>query len=156
MFEVYFFVLGLANSLFLTSIFVLRKKRLDIIAKVGWTYLLLAIPAACGLFLAVKEGKAPEYGIFLGIFLAFLLFEWLLDYRLKINFRENIGKNLKWAVPYLALYYAMNYGFVIMPWKTSTAWGFIMLALFAVQMLTNLRSHPRTVVRKMDPDENRD
>jgi hypothetical protein len=46
-------------------------------------------------------------------------------------------------VPYLGLYYAMNYGFVVMPWKTSLAWGLIMLGLFIVQIIANLRSHPK-------------
>jgi len=84
-----------------------------------------------------------KYGIFLGIFLVFLLFEWLLDYALKINFRENLKKNWKWTVPYLTLYYAMNYGFVVMPWKTSVAWGLVMLGLFIIQIITNLGSHPK-------------
>jgi hypothetical protein len=29
-----------------------------------------------------------------------------------------------------------------MPWRTSLVWGLIMLALFIVQILANLRTHP--------------
>jgi len=144
MLESFFFILGLANSLFLIFIFLIRKNRLDILERIGWTYLLLAIPASYGIFLVVQEEKAIQYSIFLVIFIAFLLFEWLLDYALKINFRENWKKNWKWVVPYLALYYAMNYGFVVMPWKTSMTWGLIMLGLFIIQIIANLRSHPKT------------
>jgi len=142
MLEVFFFILGLVNSVFLIFIFLIRKNRLALVGRIGWVYLLLAIPAAYGIILVVQEQKTVRYSIFLGIFLAFLLIEWLFDYVLKINFRENWKKNWKWLVPYLGLYYAMNYGFVVMPWKTSLPWGLVMLCLFIIQIITNLRSHP--------------
>ena len=143
MLEVFFFILGLVNSVFLILIFLIRKNRLVILQRIGWGYLLLAIPAAYGIFLVVQEQKTVQYAIFLVIFLAFLLLEWLFDFVLKINFRENWKKNWKWLVPYLGLYYAMNYGFVVMPWKTSLIWGIIMLCLFIIQIIVNLRSHPK-------------
>jgi hypothetical protein len=143
MLEVYFFVLGLVNSIFLILLFLVRKNRLDLLHRFGWIYLLLAIPAAYGIILVAQEQKTIRYSIFLGIFLAFLLLEWLYDYVLKINFRENWRKNWKWVVPYLILYYAMNYGFVVMPWKTSLVWGLIMLGLFIIQIIANLKSHPK-------------
>ena len=143
MLELYFFVLGLVNSVFLIFIFLIRKNRSVILQRIGWVYLLLAIPAAYGIILVAQEQQTIRYSIFLGIFLAFLLLEWLYDYVLKINFRENWRKNWKWMVPYLSLYYAMNYGFVVMPWKTSLVWGPIMLGLFIIQIIVNLRSHPK-------------
>jgi len=143
MLEVYFFILGLVNSVFLILLFLVRKNRLDLVNRFGWVYLLLAIPAAYGIFLVHQENETVRYSIFLGIFLAFLLVEWLFDYAFKINFRENWRKNWKWLVPYLGLYYAMNYGFVVMPWKTSLVWGLIMLGLFIVQIIANLKSHPK-------------
>lgn len=142
MLEPFFFILGLVNNIFLIFIFLIRKNRMGILQRIGWVYLLLAIPAAYGIILVVQEQKAVQYGIFLGIFLAFLLLEWLYDYVLKINFRENWKKNWKWLVPYLGLYYAMNYGFVVMPWKTSLVWGLIMLGLFIIQIIVNIRTHP--------------
>jgi hypothetical protein len=143
MLELYFFILGLINSIFLIFIFLIRKSRFVILQSIGWVYLLLAIPAAYGIILVAQEQKTIRYSIFLGIFLAFLLVEWLFDYVLKINFRENWRENWKWMVPYLGLYYAMNYGFVVMPWKTSLVWGLIMLGLFIVQIIANLKSHPK-------------
>jgi len=143
MLEVFFFIVGLVNSVFLIFIFLIRKKRLNLLRRLGWAYFLLAIPAAYGIILVVQEQKTVRYSIFLVIFLAFLLLEWLYDYVLKINFRENWRKNWKWLVPYLGLYYAMNYGFVVMPWKTSMIWGLIMLCLFIIQIITNLKSHPK-------------
>jgi hypothetical protein len=143
MLELFFFILGLVNSIFLIFIFLIRKNRLALVQRIGWIYLLLAIPAIYGIILVVQEQKTVRYSIFLGIFLAYLLVEWLFDYVLKINFRENWKKNWKWLVPYLGLYYAMNYGFVVMPWRTSLVWGFIMLCLFIIQIIANLRSHPR-------------
>ncbi|MBN1370222.1 MAG: YwiC-like family protein [Dehalococcoidaceae bacterium] len=143
MLEIYFFVLGLVNSVFLTIIFLLRKNKLHIVKKIGWTYLLLAIPALGGIFLVIQENKSLRYALFLTIFIAFLFFEWLLDYYLKINFRENMKKHLKWVVPYLVLYYMMNYGFIVMPWKTSIVWGIVMISLFAIQIIANINSHPK-------------
>jgi len=145
MLGLYFFILGLVNSVLLIFIFLIRKSRFVILQRIGWVYLLLAIPAAYGILLVAQEQKTVRYSIFLGIFLAFLLLEWLYDYVLKINFRENWRKHWKWMVPYLSLYYAMNYGFVVMPWKTSLTWGLIMLGLFIVQIITNLRSHHKTI-----------
>jgi hypothetical protein len=143
MLEKYFFLLGIANAILLILVFLIRKTRLDLLERFGWVYLLLSVPAVYGIFLASQEHKPLQYGIFLGIFLAFLFMEWLLDHVLKIDFRANWKQNGKWLVPYLMLYYAMNYGFVIMPWKTSMLWGIIMLILFVVQIALNLRSHPK-------------
>jgi hypothetical protein len=143
MLESAFFALGIVNNLFLIGIFLLRKNGLYFLQKIGWVYLLLALPAGYEIGLTFQEGKSIRYVIFLGIFLVFLFFEWLLDYALKIDFRANMKKHLKWAVPYLSLYYAMNYGFVVMPWKTSLVWGITMLGLFAVQIIANLAGHPR-------------
>jgi len=145
MLEVYFFVLGLVNSVFLIFIFLIRKNRLALVQRIGRVYLLLAIPAVYGIILVAQEQKTVRYSIFLGIFLSFLLLEWLYDYVLKINFRENWRKNWKWVVPYLILYYAMNYGFVVMPWKTALVWGLIMLGLFIIQIIANLKSHHKTI-----------
>ena len=143
MLEVFFFILGIVNSVFLIFIFMIRRRGLALLGRIGWMYLLLAIPAAYGIILVTQEQITVRYSIFLGIFLAFLLMEWLLDHVLKINFRENWKNNWKWLLPYLSLYYAMNYGFVVMPWKTSSVWGIVMLCLFIIQIFANLRSHPK-------------
>jgi hypothetical protein len=136
MLELFFFVLGIVNSVFLIFIFLIRKSRLALLTRIGWVYMLLAIPAVYGIFLVVQEQKSVRYSISLGIFLVFLAIEWLYDYVLKINFRGNWKQNWKWLLPYLALYYAMNYGFVVMPWKTSLPWGLVMLGLFIIQIIT--------------------
>ena len=143
MLEAFFFILGIINSISLIFIFLIRKNKLALLQRIGWVYMLLAIPAVYGIILGVQEQQTVRYTIFLGIFLAFLLLEWLYDYVLKINFRENWRKNWMRVVPYLSLYYAMNYGFVVMPWKTSLTWGLIMLGLFIIQIIINLRSHPK-------------
>ena len=143
MLELFFFVLGIVNSTLLIFIFLIRKNRFALLQRIGWVYLLLAIPAVYGIILVFQEQKAVQYSIFLGIFLAYLALEWLLDYVLKINFREKWKQNWKWLLPYLVLYYAINYGFVVMPWKTHLSWGFVMLGLFIIQIITNIRSHPK-------------
>jgi hypothetical protein len=141
MLEELFFVLGIVNNLFLIYIFLIREK-MTILQRVGKFYFLLAIPAVCGIFLVQQEHKTVRYSIFLGIFLAFLALEFLYDYILKIPFRENLRKYWKPAVPYLVLYYAMNYGFVVMVWKNySQIGGVIMLGLLIIQIVVNLRTH---------------
>jgi hypothetical protein len=143
MLEPFFFILGIVNSVLLILVFLVRKNRLALLQRIGWVYLLLAIPAAYGIFLVLHEQKEIQYAIFLGIFLGFLVLEWVYDFILKLSFRESWRRNWKWLVPYLGFYYAMNYGFVVMPWKTSLAWGLVMLGLFIIQIIANLRSHPK-------------
>lgn len=132
-----FFALGVANTIFLVLIFVLRGNHMAFVQSYGWVYLLLAIPTIYLMFRMRLEQKAVQYRIFLGIFLAFLVLEGLLDFVWKIPFRDN------WQIltPYLVLYYAMNYGFIVMVWKDSRRRGMVMLALFAIQIVANLSTH---------------
>lgn len=141
MVELFFFGLGLVNSLSLIAIFLARRWNPAVLEKVGWLYLLLAVPALYGIVLVRQEGAAVEYAIFLGIFLAFLMIEALFDWILRIPFRETMD----WRVlaPYVVLYLSSTYGFVVMPWRVSLPQGIIMLVLFAVQLLANVLTHPR-------------
>ena len=141
MLEPVFLGLGVVNSLALIVVFVVRRRRLDLIERYGWLYLLLAIPAVYAIVLVQQEGKAVQYTIFLGIFLAFLAIEALYDWILKIPFRQHMDWRL--LVPYLALYFASNYGFVAMVWKQSVLGGGLLLVLFVVQILANAVTHPR-------------
>ena len=142
MLEPFFFAVGIVNNIVLIFIFLIRKNRLDLLKKVGWTYLFLAIPAIYAIFLVQQEGKSAQYTIFLGIFLAFLAIEALYDYILKLPFRETM--DWKQLVPYVALYISMNYGFVAMPLKYwSMTGGIIMLVLFIIQLIANFASHPK-------------
>ena len=142
MFEPLYFALGVANSVVLTLIFLVRKKRLALVQRFGWLYFLLAIPALYAAYLGLQERVDPRYIVFLGIFLAFLALEALYDWVLKIPFREQMD----WRVftPYVALYISTNYGFVVMVWKYySLTGGIVMLGLFVVQIIANMASHPR-------------
>ena len=135
------FVLGLVNSGFLIFIFLIRENHFELLQRTGWIYFLLAIPAIYAIYLVQKEQKTQRYTIFLGIFLAFLAIELLYDWILKIPFRETMDWKL--LVPYLALYFSMNYGFVVMTWKYySLPYGIILLVLFVIQIITNIVSHP--------------
>ena len=142
MLENLFFILGIISTLYLIIIFLVRNK-IALLQRIGWIYFLLAIPAVYGIFLVIKENKAVQYTMFLGIFLAFLAIEGLYDYILKIDFRTNFRKNWKLLIPYLILYYAMSYGFVVMVWKTSLLGGVIMLTLVIIQIIINIITHPR-------------
>jgi uncharacterized protein with PQ loop repeat len=108
MLEVFFFILGLVNSIFLIFIFLIRKRNMGLIRRVGWVYFLLAIPAIYGIFLVIQEQNTARYTIFLGIFLAFLFVEWLFDYVLKVNFQENLKQNWRWANIHICLNYLVG------------------------------------------------
>ncbi len=145
MLEPFFFALGLANNGFLIFIFLIRKNHFALLQRIGWAYLLLAIPAVYAIFLVQQEQKTARYTVFPGIFLAFLAIEALYDWILKISFRETM--NWKQLVPYVALYIAMNYGFVVMVWRYySLIGGIVMLGLFVVQIVANILTHPRSAV----------
>ena len=60
MLEIFYFILGLVNSVFLIFIFLIRNNRLALLKRIGWVYLLLAIPAAYGIILVVAEQKNGE------------------------------------------------------------------------------------------------
>jgi hypothetical protein len=137
MLEELFFILGFVNNLFLIFIFLIRKDKMVLLKRFGWVYLLLAIPAVYGILLVIQENKTVQYTIFLGIFLAFLALEGLYDYILKIPFRNN----WKLLTPYLVLYYAMNYGFIVMVWKNSLPRGLSILSLFIIQIIVNICTH---------------
>jgi hypothetical protein len=150
MLEPFFFALGLVNNLFLIFIFLIRKDHFALLQKIGWTYLLLGIPAIYAIFLVQQEQKTIRYTIFLGIFLAFLVIEALYDWILKIDFRETM--NWKQLVPYVALYLSMNYGFVVMVWKYySLPYGIILLVLCAIQIIINIVTHPRPAAKNVQP-----
>jgi len=143
MLEPLFFALGLANNVFLILIFLIRKKHFTLLQRIGWTYLLLAIPAIYVMFLVQQEQKSLRYTVFLGIFLAFLAIETLYDWILKIPFRETM--NWKVLAPYVALYISMNYGFIVMVWKyDSIIGGVFILVLFIIQIVANVLTHPRS------------
>ena len=141
MLEPLFFSLGVVNSAALIVIFVLRRRRLDLVERFGWLYLLLAIPAAYGLVLVGQKHTPAQYAIFLSIFLAFLAIEALYDWVLKIPFRQHMDWRL--LAPYVALYISSSYGFVVMVWKESLPGGLLMLALTVAQILANVWTHPR-------------
>jgi hypothetical protein len=88
--------------------------------------------------------SATQHQIFLGIFLAFLILEGVPDVLLRVPFRT------EWRIltPYLVLYHAMNYGFVVMVWKASRFQGIIMLLLLCVQIVVNLITHQTGVRRQ--------
>ena len=141
MLEPFYFALGLANNAILIFIFLIREDHLDLLQRIGWIYFLLAIPAIYAIYLVQKEQKTQRYTIFLGIFLAFLAIEFLYDWILNIPFRETMDWKL--LVPYLALYFSMNYGFVVMTLKFySLPYGIILTVLFAIQIIANIVSHP--------------
>lgn len=136
-----FFALGVANGVALLVVFLLRRRRLDMVRRFGWLYFLLAVPASYGIVLAQREQAPVQYTIFLAIFLAFLAVEALYDWVLKVPFRERPDWRL--LVPYVALYISSCYGFVVMVWRESVPGGVLMLALTVAQFAANAATHPR-------------
>jgi hypothetical protein len=145
MLEELYFSIGVINNIFLILIFLIRKnENLALLKKVGGSYFLLAIPSLYAIFLVQLEGKSTQYTVFLLIFLTFLTLEGVYDFILKIPFR----KYWKLLTPYLLLYFAMNYGFVVLVWKQNFLQGILLLGLFIIQIMANAWSHPRTLKKK--------
>jgi len=137
--EKIFYILGLVNNIFLILIFLIRKDS-TLLSVFAPFYFLLAIPAFYCLLLLKKQKKSSKYIIFLCIFFAFLIIEFVYDYVLQINFRESMVWYL--LVPYLLLYYSMNYGFVAMTWKYySKKKGIIIFSLLITQIVINIFTH---------------
>lgn len=140
MFETLYFALGILNSLFLIGIFLMAKfAQAMTLRKFGATYMLLSLPAILLLGFGIQQNKPSQYLIFLIIYLAFIALEGFYDFILKVDFR----KNWKLLVPFLALYWSMNYGFIVMSWKQSNDQGIAMLGLFLIQLASNLLSHTK-------------
>lgn len=140
MFENYFFILGIINNLILILIFLgVKYSKESVVKSAGYVFLLLAIPSIYGIFLAIQQNKQYQYSVFLGIFLLFIILEGIYDFILKVPFR----KNWKLLVPFLILYWSMNYGFIVMSWQNSSLQGGIILGLFVLQLSANLLSHTK-------------
>ncbi len=138
MFENLYFVIGILNSFILILIFLTRKTgKIQTVKKIGYSYLILFFPASYALYLSLTLQKSIQHTIFLIIFLLYLIIELFYDYILKLDFRKN------WVLltPYLAFYYAMNCGFIVMVWKESIARGSVLLVLTIIQIAVNIWSH---------------
>ena len=133
-----FFALGIASNIALITIFLLvRAGREDDVRRAGWAYTLLALPAVYTIIMVAREQQSVRYTIFLCLFLAFVALETLYDRILHLHFRQD----WRLLVPYLALYWAMNYGFVVMVWQMSMPRGLLMLGLATLQMVANIGTH---------------
>ena len=133
--------LGVVNAVALLVVFVLRRRRLDLVERYGWLYLLLVVPALWAIVVARTEGEPWQYIVFLGLFVGFLAMEALYDWVLRIPFRERNDWRL--LVPYVALYVSSSYGFVVMTWRESVPWGVLILVLILAQFVANAATHPR-------------
>ena len=141
MFKWLFFGIGLVINLFLIVVFYLSiTKNQSVLEKIGPYFFLLIIPALYCIFLVIKDGTSTRHLIFLIIFLVFMFIEWLFDYVLKIDFRS--FNDWRTFVPYIVLYYAMNYGFVVMTWKyLDVRLGIGLMVLWVIQLGMNIFSH---------------
>ncbi len=113
------------------------EKNQEFIRKIGYIYLGLAPFAIIVWILSVINQRPSSNGIFCAIFLIYLAIEALFDFILKINFRSI------WylLIPYLILYYIVNYGIVVMTWAESQPWGIVVLILWVIQLIVNTISH---------------
>ena len=145
---------GFFQNLLLILIFYLRfkgyEKNKDLIRKIGYFYLGLAPFAIIVWVLSVTNQRPSSNGIFCAIFLIYLAIEALLDFILKIEFRSI------WylLIPYLILYYIVNYGIVVMIWAEDSNWGIVMLVLWIIQLIVNGISHrkPKETNNKDDSE----
>jgi hypothetical protein len=131
--------LSVLNNLLLIAVFLIRKNNLAFVERWGKLYLFVVIPVGITWIIGLKEQMNPIYSVFFVIFLLFLGIEALFDHILKLDFRTN----WKPLIPYLILYYMMNYGMFAMTYKENNIAGIVILVLIIVQIGANIYSHPR-------------
>ncbi len=135
--QLFIFILAIVNNLLLTFVFIARKRKsLKLVSRLGAFYIALILPAA---FLLIAFDLPQTHIIFLCIFIVYLALECLFDFILKIDFRSN----WKLLVPYIALYYASAYGFIIMTWQYSLFQGIVIVVLTVLQITANIISHDK-------------
>ncbi|MEL7658996.1 MAG: hypothetical protein AAGU75_24150, partial [Bacillota bacterium] len=128
------------NNLLLIAIFLsVRFSRQSELKMFARAYLMLSLPTLYLIYAALTQGMSSNYVIFLMIFIAFLSIDFLYDFVLKVSFR----KSWKLLVPYLMLYWSMNYGFFVMAWKYNKVQGSIIIGLFFLQLTSNILSHSK-------------
>ncbi len=139
MFEPLLFALGILINLFFTLIFFLiKKQRLDLVKPIGIILFSITLPGAVSLLiLMIIEGIRIVFIMFGVFILSFLIIEIVYDYILKLEFRSD----KKLLVPYVILYYAMNYGLIVMNWSVNLTYGIIILILSIVQLAFNISNH---------------
>lgn len=139
MFEPLLFALGIIINLAFTLIFFLTKKqRLDLVRPLGIILFSITLPGVVSLMiLMIIEGVRIGFIVFSVFILSFLVIEILYDYVLKLEFRSD----KKLLIPYLILYYAMNYALIAMNWSVNLALGIVVLILFIVQLTFNIAKH---------------
>jgi len=141
MLKILLIIWGLLHNILLILIFFLRfkgfEKNKDKIQKIGYFYLGLTPFAIIVWILSVMNERPSSNGIFCAIFLIYIGLEALFDFILKIDFRSI------WylAIPYICLYYIVNYGIAVMIWAESQPWGIAILVLWLIQLIVNLISH---------------
>ncbi|MCR4440424.1 MAG: hypothetical protein QHJ34_14905 [bacterium] len=106
-------MLAVAHNVLLIAVFILRARHMVLLEHLGWTHLLLAMPAACALLLARGQPLGVQYTVFLSMLLAFGFrgSVWLVP-------RLPFGQEWSLLAPYLMVYFAMSFGFVVMSWET--------------------------------------
>jgi hypothetical protein len=139
MYEPLLFALGIIINLTFSVIFFLTKKqKLHLVRPIGIILFSITLPGTVILLiLMIIEGVRIGFIVFGVFILLFLIIEILYDYVLKLEFRSD----KKLLVPYLILYYAMNYALIALNWSVNLAFGIIVLILFIVQLIFNILKH---------------
>jgi hypothetical protein len=125
--DLVFVLSALIFNLLITGIYLSeRLGRHRLVYQFGIALLCLTIPFLI-VFIAYLQDGASFWVIivFLAIF-GYMFLEWLWDYRLKIDFRSQP----KLHIPYIILFYFVQFGFIAIAFFISDTWGWIISVSF--------------------------
>jgi len=127
LFDLIFVVTAVTFNLLIAGIFIAQKQaKIELVRRLGITWLLLSIPLTVVYVRYWMLSKAAWIMIYFSFILFYMLVEWLLDYVFKYDFRAQKRTH----IPYIILEYIALFGLVSISFDIDRSWGFIVTATF--------------------------
>lgn len=126
-------------NLILVGIFLSRPYGMQRLERfLGLIGIALGLPLAIALVINWRAGREWWFWFLPALLLAFILAELILDYILQIEFRQT-----RLLGPYLLLYYAALMGMIGYAFQVRTAYGFVTLGTYFINLLATWYSYSR-------------
>ena len=128
-FDLVFVITAIAFNLLITGIFIAQKKgRIDLVRKLGISWLGLSVPLGVVFLYYLREGRETWIMVYFGLIFLYIFVELLLDYILKFDFRRRWGTH----IPYIVLEYIALFGLIGISFSIHPTWGYLVTISFWV------------------------